>query len=170
MNQPTPDLAGLQRRALLLAELAKRIRQEITTNKAHLETLMSPGQTNRPSVLIDGHKTQAGTVVFTDPETKPATWYESDPEAHIAFLDRLYPTEVEVITRPRQAFTSTYRINGDEVWAPDGEIVEGVTVVHPAPAPGHIAVTPAKDPAIAAELWNLIRSAPGELLGGADDE
>lgn len=164
------DVTGLQRDALLLAELSKRVKAAIAANKAELLASMVQGQTNRPTVEIDGHKTQAGVVNYTDPEAQPAQWVESDPAVHIDWLDRWHPTEVEVITRPRQAFTSTYVVVGEQVMTPDGTVVEGVTVVHPAPRPGHIAVTPSKDARIAEALWELVRSAPAELLGGADDE
>lgn len=172
MTEPTIDVPAEQRRALLLAELSSRVARFIKANKAELMGPggMTPGQTNRPSIDIDGHKTQAGTVAYTDPETKAPYWVESDPVAHVAWVDRTHPTEVEVIERVRPAFTSGYRVLNGEVVDADGTIVEGCTVVYPPPTEGHIRVTPAKDERIAAELWRMIRDAPAEILPAADDE
>lgn len=168
MTDLNPD--ELRIKALLLAELAKRVAGEIAETKKQLRAVMVPGQTNRPSIDIDGHKTQAGTVVYTDPETKAPSWVISDPVAFLAWVDQLHPTEVEVIEQARPAFLKTLAIVGDLVVDSDAAAADGVTVIHPEPSAGHITVSPSKDPAINDAVWRLIRSAPAALLGGADDE
>lgn len=164
--------AALQHRALLLAAAEKLIAKEVKANKVRLEAVMTPGQTDRPKLAVgeDRHPMQAGTVAYAEPELPDKVWVETDRDAHVAWADQHHPTEVEIITQVRPAFTATYTIVGDKVLDSDAVVVEGLEVRQPAPRSTYIAVTPAKDPAVLAELWAMIRNSPAEILPVADDE
>lgn len=155
LSEAPADMRTLQVRGLALKRLADTVAEMIRSNKAQLE-MMTPGQSNK--VILDG--TEVGTVTKT---MGARSWTVTDNAAHLAWIDKHHPTEVEVEVRVRPQFTKSYVVVGEHVLDPDGLIVEGVAVRHGEP---FVTVRDAKSDTARDLLWDAIGGATvRELVG-----
>ena len=153
-----PDPAGLAERLLLLVALRKRVVELEGVTREELSRAVPPGTTMRPEV----NGSQAGTVSRT---TARITAQITDPEAFAGWLAREYPTEVELVVRPRKAAEKRILDMATAAGVPSGP---GGEVGPDAPAglvvregPGYVSARP--DMARMGELWARIRDALPEL-------
>jgi len=150
------DADELSARLLLLSALEGAVAESISRTKELLAGRMTVGDLKRPRIA----GAVAGSVTYANGSISASV---ADMPALVAWVERNYTTELELVTAVRPAFLTailTASKEAGEPCAPDGTLdVPGVSVRRGSP---RIVARP--DKARAAELWLEARANPLRLI------
>jgi hypothetical protein len=150
------DADELALRALLLSALIGAAQESLSLTKELLSARMTVGDLKRPRI----GSAPAGRVSYANGSISASV---SDMPALVAWVERNYTTELELVTAVRPAFLTailTASKEAGEPCMPDGTLdVPGVSVRR-----GNPRIVARPDKARAAELWLEARANPLRLI------